>query len=224
MKISIIIPVYNEEKTVKEIIDKVMMAMKAYDHEVIAVNDGSSDRSLQILNSLKNVKVLTNAQNRGKGYSIRKALKFASGDIIILQDADLEYDPYDLPKILHRFNNPNIKVIYGSRVLGKNPVSHWTFNLGGRVITYLTNLLYKTDITDEPTGYKVIRRQILKKINLRSERFEFCPELTTKIAKQHITIYEVPIHYNPRAVSEKKIKWYDGITAIFYLIIHRFVD
>lgn len=224
MRISIIIPVYNEEKTVNEIIDKVMMAMKAYDHEIIAVNDGSSDKSFQILNSLKNVKVLKNAQNRGKGYSIRKALNFATGDIIVIQDADLEYNPYDIPKLIRKFNQPNVKVVYGSRVLGKNPISHWTFNLGGRVITHLTNLLYGTNITDEPTGYKLIRREILRNIKLRSERFEFCTELTAKIAKKHIKIHEVPISYNPRAVSEKKIKWYDGIAAIYYLLVYRFVN
>ena len=228
MKVSIIIPSFNEGLTLFEVVRKVLsVRLSDYSKEIIIVDDGSWDDTPKILKKLskdKRIKLIINNKNLGKGASILKAFKIAQGDIIVIQDADLEYDPADIPKLLKPFQDKKVKVVYGSRVLGHNPVSHWTFNLGGRLITLITNLLYGTKITDEPTGYKVFRRNVLKDLNLNSKGFEFCPEVTAKIAKAGIRIIEVPISYRPRSVSEKKIKWYDGLAAIYYLIKYRFLD
>lgn len=224
MKVSIIIPAYNEEKTLPVILKKVLSQVIPYEKEVIVVDDGSTDHTRELADKYKNIKWITNRQNLGKGASVRRGLKIATGDLILIQDADLEYSPSDYPKLLKPFQDLNVKAIYGSRVLGGNPVSHWTFNLGGRLVTAITNFLYGTKITDEPTGYKVFRKEILNKFHLKSKRFEFCPELTAKIAKAGIPIIEVPIKYNPRPISQKKIKWHDGIAAIFYLAKYRFLD
>ncbi len=227
MKISIIIPSYNEAKTLSLVVKKVMSLKLLYPKEVIVVDDGSTDSTFKIFQQLSgysSIKLLLNKQNLGKGASIIKAIKEATGEIIVIQDADMEYDPDDIPKLLIPFKDKNVKVVYGSRVLGGNPISHWTFNLGGRLITKLTNILYNIKITDEPTGYKLFRREVIKKFNLKSKGFEFCPEITAKIAKAGIEIAEVPISYKPRPVYQKKIKWWDGLAAIYYLVKFRFSD
>lgn len=227
MKVSIIIPSYNEAQTLPKIIDKVTKIKIPYHKEIIVVDDGSKDDTAKILRNIKtpkNIKIIKNSKNLGKGASIKKALKVATGDFVLIQDADLEYDPNDYVKLLAPFKNRNIQVVYGSRVLGKNPISHWTFNLGGRLVTKITNLLYQTQITDEPTGYKLFRTKLIKSFKLRSKGFEFCPEVTAKVAKRKIKITEVPIKYNPRPTSQKKIKWHDGLAAIFYLVKYRFSD
>ena len=228
MKVSIIIPSFNEGLTLFEVVRKVLsVRLSDYSKEIIIVDDGSWDDTPKILKKLskdKRIKLIINNKNLGKGASILKAFKIAQGDIIVIQDADLEYDPADIPKLLKPFQDKKVKVVYGSRVLGHNPVSHWTFNLGGRLITLITNLLYGTKITDEPTGYKVFRRNVLKDLNLNSKGFEFCPEVTAKIAKARIKIIEVPIKYKPRPIFEKKIKWYDGLAAIYYLLKYRISD
>ena len=198
-----------------------------YEKELIVVDDGSRDQTAKIteqFKSIKNIKWITNKKNLGKGASILKALKIATGDFILIQDADLEYNPRDYPRLLEPFKDKNTSVVYGSRVLGKNPISHWTFNLGGRLVTAVANLMYGISITDEPTCYKVFRKEVLAQFKLKSKRFEFCPEITAKIAKAHIPIVEVPISYSPRPVSEKKIKWQDGVAAIFYLLKYRFFN
>lgn len=228
MKVSIIIPSFNEGSTLFEIIKKVLsLRLPNYSKEIIIVDDGSTDNTFKILNKLpkdKRIKLIINKKNLGKGASIFKALKIAKGDIILIQDADLEYNPADIPKLLKPFEDRNTKVVYGSRVLGNNPSSHWTFNLGGRFVTMITNLLYGTKITDEPTGYKVFRRELLKNFKLKSKGFEFCPEITAKFAKAGIKIIEVPIGYYPRPVSQKKIKWQDGVGALYYLFKYRFFN
>ncbi len=232
MKITVIIPSFNEAPTIQKVINKVLSQKLPYQKEIIVVNDGSTDQTAEVLKkfsdkqsfSSNKIKIIINRRNLGKGASIIKALKKATGDITIIQDADLEYDPVDFPKLLALFKNKNVKVVYGSRVLGNNPISHWTFNLGGRVVTILTNILFGTNITDEATGYKLFRTNFLKKFQLKSKGFEFCPEVTAKIAKAGIKIYEVPIRYSPRPVKEKKIKWHDGIAAIFYLFKYRFFN
>lgn len=225
MKVSIVIPSFNEAKTLPKIIEKVLFLK--FDKEIIVVDDGSRDNTQKnLLKFAKNpkVRIITNKKNLGKGSSIIKALKIAEGDVILIQDADLEYDPADIPKMIEIFKDRNIDVVYGSRILGNNPISHWTFNLGGRLVTAITNFLYNARITDEPTGYKAFRKSVLKNISLKSKGFEFCPEFTAKIAKAGFKISEVPIAYRPRPVSEKKIKWHDGIAAIYYLIKYRFFD
>ena len=224
LKISVLIPTYNEEKTIKKVINEVKKVTKKYKSEIIVINDGSTDNTPKIIKKVPKIIVINNTKNFGKGYSIRKGIKKAKGDVLIIQDADLEYNPQDISKLLKPLQDNSAEVVYGSRVLKNNPISHWTFNLGGRLITFITNLLFNSKITDEPTGYKLFRKSILKDINLSCRGFEFCPEVTAKIAKKGIKIYEVPISYNPRPVTEKKIKWYDGIAAIFYLIKYRFID
>lgn len=228
MKLSIIIPSYNEAPTLPKIVKKILsLKLSGSNIEVIVVNDGSKDNTGQVLKEFlkdKRVKVIVNQKNLGKGASVLKALKIAKGDIILIQDADLEYDPVDIPRLLAPFKDKNIQVVYGSRVLNKNPISHWTFNLGGKLITQLTNFLFDTKITDEPTGYKIFRVKLLKGLKLKARRFEFCAEVTAKIAKRKIKIVEVPINYKPRPVSEKKIKWYDGLATIYYLFKYRFFD
>lgn len=227
MKISIIVPSYNEGKTLPIIVSKLLALNVGMDKEIIVIDDGSNDNTVKITQKLKSssiVKVITNDKNLGKGASIQKALAIASGDIFITQDADLEYNPNDIKKLLKPFKNKKVKVVYGSRILQKNPVAHWTYYLGARLITVLTNTLYGLHITDEPTGYKAFRKGIFKHIKIKSRGFEFCPEITAKVAKLGINIVEVPINYKPRKPSEKKIKWHDGLWAIFYLIKYRFVD
>lgn len=227
MKLTIIIPSYNEAPTLPQIISKILKTLKNYQKELIVVDDGSTDNTAGVMLRFagdKRIKFIINKKNLGKGASIIRALAIAKGDIIAVQDADLEYEPQDLPRLIDLFKDKNVKVVYGSRVLGKNPVSHWTFNLGGRFVTFITNLLFRTQITDEPTGYKLFRKDLLIRLKLKSKRFEFCPEVTAKLAKNNIKIHELPIHYHPRPVSEKKIKWYDGLAAIFYLIKYRLVD
>lgn len=228
MKISIIIPSFNEEPTLFEVVKKVLtVRLPGYSKEIIIVDDGSTDGTSKLFkkfNSTKKIKLVINQKNLGKGAAILRALKVATGDLIVIQDADLEYNPLDIPRLLEPFKIKDTQVVYGSRVLRGNPVSHWTFNLGGRSVTLITNLLYGTKITDEATGYKVFRSDVLKNLNLKSKRFEFCPEVTAKIAKAGIKIIEVPISYKPRPVSEKKIKWYDGLAAIYFLLKYRISD
>lgn len=227
MKLSIIIPSYNEAPTIMKVVGKILLLNIPHHIELIIINDGSSDDTAKILKNLspqKNIKIITNNKNLGKGASIRKGLAVASGSIILIQDADLEYDPRDISKLLEQFKKENVNVVYGSRVINKNPTSHWTFNFGGRLLTFITNLLYHANITDEATGYKAFRKDVIKNLKLKSRRFEFCPEVTAKVIKNGFKITEVPISYSPRPISEKKIKWHDGLWAIFYLIKYRFFD
>lgn len=226
-KLSIIIPSYNEGPTLSRLVTKVLKVPLPVEKEVIIVDDGSTDKTAEILNKFSNnfkIKTLIHKTNLGKGAAIKSGLKVATGNLILIQDADLEYDPNDIKKLIEPFKSEEVKVVYGSRILGNNPTSHWTFSLGGKLLTKITNLLFGTNITDEATGYKVFRREVIDKINLHSKGFEFCPEVTAKVAKRNIKIFEVPISYNPRPVSEKKIKWTDGILAIYYLFKYRFSD
>lgn len=226
-KVSVIIPSFNEAKTLPEILKKLLKTNLGYIKEIIIVDDGSTDETKKVLiefSKNKIIKILIHKKNLGKGASIINGLKIASGDLILIQDADLEYDPQDIPKLLKPFGDNKVKVVYGSRILGNNPTSHWTFSLGGKLLTIITNILYGIKITDEATGYKVFRKEVIDKIKLKSKGFEFCPEITAKVSKLNIKIYEVPISYNPRSVSEKKIKWWDGVEAIYYLFKYRFSD
>ena len=204
MKVSIIIPSFNEAPTLKTVVEKLLATAINFEREIIIIDDGSTDTTFKIfekLRSIKGIKLIKNKSNLGKGASILAGLKIANGEIILIQDADLEYNPQDIPKLLSPFENKKTQVVYGSRMLEKNPVSHWTFNLGGQLVTFVTNILFNAHITDEPTGYKVFRANLLRTFNLKSKRFDFCPEVTAKIAKKGIKIYEVPITYKPRPVN-----------------------
>ena len=215
-------PVFNEEKTAAEMIRRVREL--PLDVELIVVDDGSTDSTPRVLAGTPGIdRLLVHEHNRGKGAAIRTGLAHATGDVVVVQDADLEYDPKDFIPMLEALEKGPAKVIYGSRILGRNPMSRPSFYLGGRLLSLLTNLLYGTRITDEPTCYKMFRREVLERIDLRCEGFEFCPEVTAKIARLGYEIAEVPIRYRPRAIREgKKIRWRDGWIAIRTLVKLRF--
>lgn len=230
MKLSIIIPAYNEANNLPAILEKVFsIAWAPNQIEVIVVNDGSSDNTWEILAGFKDTCIVINHEiNLGKGAGVRTGLDHASGDYIVIQDADLEYDPEDLRLMLERAITDDLAVIYGSRRLGKakkkNPKAGHFFYLGGVFLSALTNVLYGTKITDEATCYKMFKRTVLDSIKgLCSNGFEFCPEITSKIAREGIKIKEIPISYHPRSIEEgKKIKFHDGLIAIFTLLRFRF--
>lgn len=228
IKLSVIIPVYNEETFISEIIKRVLS--KDIVSETIIVNDGSTDKTSEVLNGIKNIdnrlKVINLSSNSGKGAAVIEGLKHVTGDVVIIQDADLEYSPDDYPKLVEPFNDPKVNVVYGSRILKKdNPISHVSFLLGGLFLTFLTNILYGSSITDEPTGYKLFRSSIIQNLKLECKGFEFCPEVTAKILRKGIKINELPISYFPRKVSQgKKIKLKDGLKAIWTLLYYRFAN
>ena len=229
MKLSIIIPVYNEKKTILEILKKIDSVKIPLEKEIIIIDDFSTDGTRDILKDIKkkNIKIFYHERNIGKGYAIRTGLQHITGEIVIIQDADLEYDPNDYQKLIDQIIKNKAKVVYGSRNLGKgkHERSHFSFYIGGVFLSKLANLLYGIKITDEATCYKVFRADIIKNINLKCKKFEFCPEVTAKIAKNGIKIMEIPISYHPRKKNEgKKINWKDGIEAIAILIKYRFVD
>jgi len=227
MKLSVLIPVHNEEKTLKIIIKKVQKV--PIKKEIIIVDDGSTDGTKGLLRELEqqdNIKVIYQNQNRGKGAAIRTAIPLVTGEVTIIQDADLEYDPADYLKLIEPIITNNTKVVYGSRFLNKqNKHSYLRYYLGGVTLSLLTNLLYSQKLTDEPTCYKVFDSQLLKSLNLKCRKFEFCPEVTAKVAKRGILIKEIPISYYPRSIAEgKKIRWRDGLKAIWTLFKYRVVD
>jgi glycosyltransferase involved in cell wall biosynthesis len=228
-KLSVIVPVYNEAETVARIVECVLtVELEGVDREIIVVNDGSTDETDEVLKQVARrwpnlVKVIHHEQNQGKGAAIRTALEHVTGDIVITQDADLEYDPREYPKLLALFEDPAVQVVYGSRNLGKNPRSSWHFYWGGRLLSWVANLLYGSDLTDEATGYKLFRTKLLRSLDLQADGFAFCPEVTGKVLRQEIEIHEIPISYQPRGLDEgKKISWRDGLEAIWVLFKHRF--
>jgi len=225
MKLSVIIPVYNERATILEILKKVTSV--PVEKEIIIIDDGSTDGTKEILKEIQdtqNLKIIFKYKNEGKGAAIREGLQYVSGDIVVIQDADLEYDPMDWLKMLNIIQGKKADVVYGSRVLGRGEKSSLTFYLGGRFLSFLANILYRTKITDEPTCYKMFRRDVIRSIKLNCKGFEFCPEVTAKIAKKGYKIYEVSVNYKARKIKEgKKIRWKDGMIAIWTLIKYRFL-
>ncbi len=226
-KISIIIPVYNEEKTIAKLLNKVISVK--LNKQIILVNDGSIDKTKEIIEKIitdkSNIKLFNHKKNLGKGSAIRTGLKYISGDIVIIQDADLEYNPNDYLKLIEPIINHESDVVFGSRRLNKNNKQHssWFFFFGGELLTFLTRLLYGIKITDEATCYKVFKTDIIKSLDLKCKRFEFCPEVTAKLARKNILIKEVPILYHPRTKNDgKKINWLDGLEAVWTLIKYRF--
>ncbi len=219
MKLSVIIPAFNEKNTIMEIIGRVLKT--PFDKEVIVVDDGSTDGTAEILKSIPpGVEVITHDRNLGKGSAVRSGLAAASGDVIIIQDADLEYNPEEYPKLVAPIEEGSADVVYGSRnALGNNPRSSCSFYFGGVLLSKITNLLYGAELTDEATGYKVFRAGVIKGLDLQSRGFEFCPEVTGKLLRKGVRIHEVPISYNPRRKAEgKKITWKDGLRAVYHLV------
>ncbi len=225
MKLSILIPIFNERATVLEIIKRVQAV--AFEKEIIAVDDGSTDGTRELLPETEKdgVIVLYHDYNRGKGAAIRTALERATGDIIVIQDADLEYDPRDYGQLVQPIVEGRAKVVYGSRFLGPRMAMFFWHMLANKMLTLMTNILYDTILSDMETGYKAFRADVIKNMMLRSHRFDFEPEVTAKVLKQRIRIFEVPISYYGREYSEgKKIGMKDGFIAIWTLLKYRFVD
>lgn len=231
IKLSVIIPVYNEEKTIKKIIDKVKkVQLRDISKEIIIVDDMSVDKTRKILKKITDtsLKIVYHKKNVGKGSAIRTGLENASGDIILIQDADLEYNPQEYKKLLKPIIEGKAEVVYGSRlnVIKKNLKKMYKLHyIGNLFLTITTNLLYGAKITDMETGYKVFKREVIKSINLRAKRFDFEPEVTAKLLKNGYKIIEVPINFMGRKFEEgKKITWVDGLKALFCLIKYKFVD
>ena len=226
MKLSVIMPVFNEISTVGEILKKVRR--QKINKEIIVVDDFSTDGTRELLKDEENneTTIIFHPRNSGKGRAIRTGLNHVSGDIVIIQDADLEYDPRDYHKLIAPIITGAAGVVYGSRVLTeKFQKSYHRYYLGGRILTFLTNFLYQSTITDEPTCYKVFKTEIIKNIRLTCEGFEFCPEVTAKLLKKGYDIYEVPVSYSPRSFDGgKKIKCKDGVIAIFTLFKNKFYN
>ena len=228
MKLSIIIPVYNEQATLEEIIARVRATGLA--DEIIVVDDGSHDDSPAILTRLQHsgqpsLRLFRHEHNQGKGAAMRTGLAAVTGDLVLVQDADLEYDPADYAALLAPFADPAVQVVYGSRNLQRNPKSSFAFYWGGRLLSWIANWLYGSRITDEATGYKLIKTDLLRSLGLETDGFEFCPEVTAKLLRRGITIHEVPISYAPRSWDAgKKIQWYDGLLAIWTLLKYRLLS
>lgn len=225
MKLSIIVPVYNEQDTLPVIIGRLFDL--PMDKEIIAVDDASSDQSPVILRRLADegrIKLSTHPQNMGKGAAIVTGLARASGEYTVIQDADLEYDPGDIIKMLNVAEKHRADAVFGSRI--HNPesgISYRRYYWGGRFLTFLANLLYGVNISDESTCYKMVKTDLMKSLNLTCRRFEFCPELVAKLGKRKIKIFEIPISYQPRKMEAgKKIRWHDGLQAIWTLVKNRF--
>jgi glycosyltransferase involved in cell wall biosynthesis len=224
MKLSIIIPVYNEQDTIAEIIKLVKLA-KGFKKEIIVVDDGSTDQTPDKLKKISGIRVARHSTNQGKGSAIRTGIKHATGDYMLVQDADLEYDPRDIPKLLEPVKLGKAEVVYGSRFTGQRRNMFFWHWMGNKLLTLLTNVLFNTTLSDMETCYKLIPVRLVKSLNLKAKRFEFEPEVTAKILKKGIRIWEVPVSYAGREYHEgKKITWKDGIPALFTLIKYRLID
>ena len=223
--VTIVIPVYNESGTVTDVLERVRdQSLPGWRRQIIVVDDGSTDGTAAKLKEWeKRVTVLYKTKNEGKGSAVRLGLTRATGDIVIIQDADLEYSPADYPALLGPFDNSQVNVVYGSRFLGPHLTTMFVDALGNKFVTFLTNIMYNTNITDMETGYKVFRRKVLDRIRIDARGFDFEPEFTARVLKRGYQIYEVPIRYFGRKHSEgKKLTWRDGVIALWTLIRCRF--
>ena len=225
--LSVIVPVFNERSTVAEIVRRMRAVELPLEREIVIVDDGSYDGTGDVLTQLRDstVRVVGHGVNRGKGAAIRTGLEIATGDLVLIQDADLEYDPEDWPRLLAPVLKGRARVVYGSRFTGERRnmlFLHW---VGNRFLSLVTNVLYNSTLSDMETCYKLFDRRVLDGIRLRADRFDFEPEFTAKVLRRRIRIYEVPISYAGREPNEgKKITWQDGVTALWTLVKYRFVD
>lgn len=221
-KLSIIVPAYNESATIEALIQKLETTPFVHPIEVIIVDDGSTDGTREILEKYRTVHTIVfHEKNQGKGAAIRTGIGSVTGSHVVIQDADLEYDPNDLITMWDKMVAEGLPVLYGSRsmISGRNKDAGFSFYWGGQVVTWTANILYNLRLTDEPTCYKMFDAALLKSLPLKCERFEFCPEVTALVAKRGHKIPEIPIAYYPRTAAEgKKINWRDGIEAIWTLV------
>ena len=228
MKLSLIMPVYNEIDTVEEILRRVAAVDVA--DQIILVDDGSTDGSGDLLELLvqqnPQLELIRHERNQGKGAAIRSAIGSTTGDLVLIQDADLEYDPRDIPSLLVPIQEGKADVVFGSRFLGaaRRPTMFWHM-VANKLLTLMTNILYNSILSDMETGYKLFRREVLQEIPLRSRRFDFEPEITAKLLKRKVRLFEVPITFNPREYYEgKKIGLKDAFQAVWALLKYRLVD
>jgi len=224
--LSVVMPAYNERETIEEIIRRVLAVPLRI--ELVVVDDASTDGTRDILQTLASAlpfKLLLQPNNRGKGAALARGFADVTGDIVVIQDADLEYSPEEYPELVELICTGRADVVYGSRFIGRHRVFLFTHFLGNRVLTLLTNILYNTMLTDMETCFKAMRIDVLRSMTLRSERFGIEPELTAKIFKRGYRVYEVPITYDGRGYDEgKKITWKDGVVAVWTLLKYRFTE
>jgi glycosyltransferase involved in cell wall biosynthesis len=220
MKISVVIPVFNERDTIAEIVARVRRALASRECEIIVVDDGSTDGTRDLLRGLQEVRVIEHPQNQGKGAALRTGFAVATGDVVIVQDADLEYDPRDYPKLLEPIEDGRADVVFGSRFLGgPHRVLFFWHYMANKLLTWLSNAVTNLNLSDMETGYKVFRREVIQSIKIEQDRFGFEPEVTVKIARMRLRIYEVGISYYGRTYEEgKKIGWRDGVKALWCIL------
>ena len=236
MKLSIIVPVFNERETIRSILDQVRrvvltvethQGVQTLEKEIIVIDDGSDDGTRAILADEENMGdlvVLLHTENRGKGAAVRTGVERSTGDIIVIQDADLEYDPRDYPSLLRPILEERVKVVYGSRFLGPRKAMLFWHMLGNKLLTLVTNVLYNAILSDMETCYKVLEGELARSLNLKSEGWGIDPEITAKVLKRGHRIFEVPISYYGREYHEgKKIAWRDGLTVLWTLVKYRVV-
>jgi len=228
MRLSVVIPVYNEKETILGVIEDVLRQQEV--HEVIVVDDGSKDGTRELLKEHKpdsRVKLIFHERNMGKGAALRTGFAEAEGEVMVVQDADQEYDPSEYRALIMPIIRGEADAVYGSRLSGGRPQRAYMFwhKVGNNLITLIANILYNTTLTDIETGYKMVKTSILKQITIKSKGFAIEPELTAKILKRRARVYEIPISYYGRTYAEgKKIRWYHGLEAIWTLIRYRFFD